>query len=69
MVKLNQFLSGDDEEREGSFLEEESDGFCSLSPTQVCFSNSTSNLVSLLIIKFSSFLFFKAFWLSGFLFV
>jgi len=45
MWKLNQFLSGDDGEREESFLEEESDGFCSLSPTQVCFSNSTSNLV------------------------
>ncbi|XP_034894564.1 uncharacterized protein [Populus alba] len=34
MWKLYQFLSGDDEEREESFLEEESDGFCSLSPTQ-----------------------------------
>jgi hypothetical protein len=67
MWKLNHFLSGDDEEREESFLEEESDGLCSLSPTQVCFSNSTSNLVSFLIIKFSYFFnFLKPFGCQGF---
>ncbi|XP_024441820.1 uncharacterized protein LOC7453828 isoform X3 [Populus trichocarpa] len=34
MWKLNQFIPGDDGEREESFLEEESDGIFSLSPTQ-----------------------------------
>ncbi|KAJ4836269.1 hypothetical protein Tsubulata_049465 [Turnera subulata] len=34
MRKLNQFISGDDGERGDSFLEDESDGICSLSPTQ-----------------------------------
>ncbi|XP_011003887.1 PREDICTED: vesicle transport protein SFT2B-like isoform X3 [Populus euphratica] len=34
MWKLNQFIPDDDGEREESLLEEESDGICSLSPTQ-----------------------------------
>ncbi|OAY30136.1 vesicle transport protein SFT2B [Manihot esculenta] len=34
MRKLNQFLSGGDEEKEESLLDEESDDLCSLSPTQ-----------------------------------
>jgi len=69
MWKLNQFIPGDDGEREESFLEEESDGIFSLSPTQVFFSNSTSNLVCFLIKKFSSFCSLKLFFLSGFLFM
>lgn len=56
MWKLNQFIPDDDGEREESLLEEESDGICSLSPTQVSFSNSTSNLVYFLIKNISSFL-------------
>ncbi|KAJ6887950.1 vesicle transport protein SFT2B-like isoform X1 [Populus alba x Populus x berolinensis] len=47
MWKLNQFLSGDDEEREESFLEEESDGFCSLSPTQRMYAFAASLIAGL----------------------
>ncbi|KAG6753686.1 hypothetical protein POTOM_041683 [Populus tomentosa] len=47
MWKLNQFLSGDDEEREESFLEEESDGFCSLSPTQRMYAFAASLVAGL----------------------
>ncbi|KAJ6976734.1 hypothetical protein NC653_028793 [Populus alba x Populus x berolinensis] len=47
MWKLNLFLSGDDEEREESFLEEESDGFCSLSPTQRMYAFAASLVAGL----------------------
>lgn len=43
MRKLNQFLSGGDEEKEESLLDEESDDLCSLSPTQVSFSIKNLN--------------------------
>ncbi|KDP22150.1 hypothetical protein JCGZ_25981 [Jatropha curcas] len=35
MWKLNQLIAGDDEEKGESFLDDESEGLCSLSPTQV----------------------------------
>ncbi|KAG6752708.1 hypothetical protein POTOM_042744 [Populus tomentosa] len=57
MWKLNQFLSGDDEEREESFLEEESDGFCSLSPTQRMYAFAAS-LVAGLALMFLSLIVF-----------
>ncbi|KAJ6881490.1 hypothetical protein NC651_028165 [Populus alba x Populus x berolinensis] len=47
MWKLNQFLSGDDEEREESFLEEESDNLCSLSPTQRMYAFAASLVAGL----------------------
>ncbi|XP_012090079.1 vesicle transport protein SFT2B isoform X1 [Jatropha curcas] len=34
MWKLNQLIAGDDEEKGESFLDDESEGLCSLSPTQ-----------------------------------
>ncbi|KAL9372155.1 hypothetical protein Peur_034399 [Populus x canadensis] len=47
MWKLNHFLSGDDEEREESFLEEESYGLCSLSPTQRMYAFAASLVAGL----------------------
>nr|XP_034894443.1 vesicle transport protein SFT2B-like isoform X1 [Populus alba]TKR79157.1 vesicle transport protein SFT2B-like isoform X3 [Populus alba] len=59
MWKLNQFLSGDDEEREESFLEEESDGFCSLSPTQRMYAFAASLVAGLALMFLSLIVFAK----------
>ncbi|XP_073259651.1 uncharacterized protein [Populus alba] len=59
MWKLYQFLSGDDEEREESFLEEESDGFCSLSPTQRMYAFAASLVAGLALMFLSLIVFAK----------
>lgn len=59
MWKLNQFLSGDDEEREESFLEEESDGLCSLSPTQRMYAFAASLAAGLILMFLSLIVFAK----------
>ncbi|KAH8492134.1 hypothetical protein H0E87_021642 [Populus deltoides] len=59
MWKLNHFLSGDDEEREESFLEEESDGLCSLSPTQRMYAFAASLVAGLALMFLSLIVFAK----------
>ncbi|XP_011012041.1 PREDICTED: vesicle transport protein SFT2B-like isoform X1 [Populus euphratica] len=59
MWKLNQFLSCDDEEREESFLEEESDGLCSLSPTQRMYAFAASLVAGLALMFLSLIVFAK----------
>uniref|UniRef100_A0A6M2EGQ0 Vesicle transport protein n=1 Tax=Populus davidiana TaxID=266767 RepID=A0A6M2EGQ0_9ROSI len=59
MWKLNQFLSGDDEEREESFLEEESDDLCSLSPTQRMYAFAASLVAGLALMFLSLIVFAK----------
>lgn len=59
MWKLNHFLSGDDEEREESFLEEESDGLCSLSPTQRMYAFAASLAAGLILMFLSLIVFAK----------
>ncbi|KAB5524132.1 hypothetical protein DKX38_021881 [Salix brachista] len=49
MWNLNQLISGDDGEREESFLEEESDGPCSLSPTQRMYAFAASLAAGLIL--------------------
>ncbi|CAK7324156.1 unnamed protein product [Dovyalis caffra] len=59
MWKLNQFISGDDGEREESFLEEESDGICSLSPTQRMYAFAASLAAGLILMFLSLIVFAK----------
>ncbi|KAG6746648.1 hypothetical protein POTOM_049010 [Populus tomentosa] len=49
MWKLNQFIPDDDGEREESLLEEESDGICSLSPTQRMYAFAASLAAGLIL--------------------
>ncbi|XP_061956462.1 uncharacterized protein LOC133678228 isoform X2 [Populus nigra] len=59
MWKLNHLLSGDDEEREESFLEEESYGLCSLSPTQRMYAFAASLVAGLALMFLSLIVFAK----------
>ncbi|KAI5561853.1 hypothetical protein POPTR_015G017300v4 [Populus trichocarpa] len=59
MWKLNQFIPGDDGEREESFLEEESDGIFSLSPTQRMYAFAASLAAGLILMFLSLIVFAK----------
>ncbi|XP_073260861.1 protein transport protein SFT2 isoform X1 [Populus alba] len=54
MWKLNQFIPDDDGEREESLLEEESDGICSLSPTQRMYAFAASLAAGLILMFLAS---------------
>ncbi|KAG6745600.1 hypothetical protein POTOM_050098 [Populus tomentosa] len=59
MWKLNQFIPDDDGEREESLLEEESDGICSLSPTQRMYAFAASLAAGLILMFLSLIVFAK----------
>ncbi|XP_011003886.1 PREDICTED: vesicle transport protein SFT2B-like isoform X2 [Populus euphratica] len=59
MWKLNQFIPDDDGEREESLLEEESDGICSLSPTQRLYAFAASLAAGLILMFVSLIVFAK----------